>query len=411
MDIILPYAKYDSTFERHCAEIENHYSQKLNVLQGSDLWKLMRVSRELTDSELLQFRLDRDKYIVMEDGRKLTITVGGSELAAVAGMEKYRTRDDVVVSKVQALLGIVPESKEDTYNTTWGHLFEPIIKEYAEIRLGTKIYEVNGSLVHPAVANFRYSPDGVGPIMLGDGKVYKALYEFKCPFSRVVTSTIPSHYTPQVLSGICTFDGFLDCGIFVEGNYKIKSLAAICSPNYNASVHMRGTLNGQTGDKRYDGLQVLDAVLICFYSDTDVFESDFDTEDELASFILSLRESTQYRFGKTKYPIFDVGGVDFERFKSFMKLVESSKLTAYYNQSYLAQQELDIEFNPHDQIITFLDWCKANGKYPACLMSASLYKDNICYIPRQMNYVGFWKSILNKFNEDTIKKYNELSKK
>src|SRR3990167_11032995 len=144
-------------------------------------------------------------------------TVGGSELAAIMGINPYSSFLDVVDTKISIL-----DCGNGNWNggneaCWWGVLFEDIIGVYTEINLGSPLH--GDEICVQAIAGHRNSPDGyiVGKFYLENDEFHLwttdmdplietfqmiVLLEFKCPLTRKPNGSIPKHYVPQVLSGL-----------------------------------------------------------------------------------------------------------------------------------------------------------------------------------------------------------------
>lgn len=134
----------------------------------------------------MKFKSDEQGSDNWLQGRKWAF--GGSEMASVLGTDPYKNLDDVIATKRSM-------SNHQTDATQWGHLFEPVAKEYLKKIYGT-IYEF-GSIPHcrfPVV----YSPDGI----ICDKNDDLHLIEIKAPIMRGIKK-IPAQYLEQVKTGMC----------------------------------------------------------------------------------------------------------------------------------------------------------------------------------------------------------------
>lgn len=137
-------------------------------------------------------------------------TVGGSQMAIIQGVNPYSNINKMIAEKC----GITMFQSD--IKVQWGNLFEAVIKAFVEAEHDTTIY---GSDIYiSAVDNVSYSPDGIGVIDI-DGRAGIALFEFKCPFSRIPTGVPPEYYVPQVKTGLCMIP-IVDFGVFVEGVFR-----------------------------------------------------------------------------------------------------------------------------------------------------------------------------------------------
>jgi len=185
--------------------------------------------------------------------KQMATTVGGSELAALMGMNPYSKKDDVILSKALALGGVNSFSGGEA--CWWGSLFEDTIEAYVAIDLGSP---VRGSdICVRAVDGHRNSPDGY--IV---ARVYKAsdgstqlwttdmtdvvapaprilLLEFKCPLSRRPDGKIPRQYKPQVWSGLAV-SPVAYSGLFVDAVFRKCALADLGdTPAFDRDYHYK----------------------------------------------------------------------------------------------------------------------------------------------------------------------------
>ena len=209
--------------------------------------------------------------------------IGGSEVAAVMGRSRYKTRRDIVMDKATAVLpphlALVDDCAADSLggqntadslggqNTAdslggqnaqsepapppksfggiachWGSMFESVIEEYVALEHGTPVYATDLGSV-PGLADHRYSADGVGLFLFWESDaaielaapgatpdspppfpgarlaLRCALLEFKCPYQRFPKGYVPEHYEPQVLMGLHTVVP-AEVGLFVEAVYR-----------------------------------------------------------------------------------------------------------------------------------------------------------------------------------------------
>jgi putative phage-type endonuclease len=101
--------------------------------------------------------------------------IGGSDIAAILGLSKYKTAYDVWLDK----RGEAPaEDESDKPWLYWGSVLEDVVaKEYGQ-RTGSKVQRVNAQLIHPerdfAVANIDravVNPDIAGRVWWKDGRL------------------------------------------------------------------------------------------------------------------------------------------------------------------------------------------------------------------------------------------------
>jgi len=179
--------------------------------------------------------------------KRMGRTIGGSEIAAIIGKSKYKTREDVVNEKIAILFGEHIFTGGPACN--WGILFEDVLCAYIEQLFDTKIKGDN--ICIQKYKGHRNSPDGYMIVYLYDEIIEEqnfdaknkpnilklfdygihtkddnktcidektVLLEFKCPHSRR-PSTIPAHYETQIQSGLAVSE-IADAGLFVDACFR-----------------------------------------------------------------------------------------------------------------------------------------------------------------------------------------------
>jgi hypothetical protein len=194
--------------------------------------------------------------------RSMATTVGGSEIAAVMGMNPYSSFNQVVLSKIASLQG---GSTWDGGGEAcwWGVLFEDVIAAVTAIDLGDEILgdeiciqEIPGHRNSPdgyIVARFYRTRDGVlhlwttdrDPAIACEEKIL--MLEFKCPISRKPTTSIPRHYKPQLWSGLMV-SPVAHSALFVDSVFRKCSIADMGdSPDFDTIYHKRDTESRDNG--------------------------------------------------------------------------------------------------------------------------------------------------------------------
>ena len=180
------------------------------------------------------------------------VTIGGSELAALMGLNPYSSAFDVIMDKLTTLAG--GESWGGGGEACWwGTLFEDIIGAYVEADLGAPIQGDDICIrEHPGHRN---SPDGyiVARFYRGTGGARHLwttdmspriptverilLLEFKCPMSRKPLGTVPRQYKPQVWSGLAV-SPVAHLGLYVDAVFRKCGVADLGdSPDYDTGYH------------------------------------------------------------------------------------------------------------------------------------------------------------------------------
>jgi len=183
----------------------------------------------------------------------MATTVGGSEIAALLGMNPYSSFYKVVQSKITLMSG--QSDFEGGVACWWGSLFEDVVAQVVEVDLGAPV--CGDDICIRDLPGHRNSPDGYVVVKLYNGvdgrdhiwttnraehiisRSEIALLEFKCPLSRKPTGTIPRQYKPQVWSGLMV-SPIARSGLFVDSVYRKCALADLNGgPEYDTIYHMR----------------------------------------------------------------------------------------------------------------------------------------------------------------------------
>lgn len=185
---------------------EIHKQHKINILKH-----LINQNKDLApqgSQEWLEIR----KY-----------TIGGSEISTITGDNCFSKLDNLVAQKI----GFSKFS--GNIACKWGKLFEGVTQQITKRILNIEhIYET-GSL-EGAIKNQRYSPDGLGVVkILCESKIGNeiiqtdeyciVLFEYKSPYSSIPMGIIPTHYLPQVKTGLCSIP-ITDFAIFINNLYR-----------------------------------------------------------------------------------------------------------------------------------------------------------------------------------------------
>lgn len=166
------------------------------------------------------------------DARRMFI--GGSEIAAVLGLNKYKQ----LIQFYKEKFGVT--KFRGNFATRWGSMFEPITQDiFRELFLGEHredFFEVGGikSEKYPFL---RYSPDGLAVAEV-DGVLHIILLEFKAPYSKFPSLDIESYYIPQIYSGMCMVP-LATAGIFISNVYRKCTFDQLNfdDPGYDRVLH------------------------------------------------------------------------------------------------------------------------------------------------------------------------------
>jgi hypothetical protein len=185
------------------------------------------------------------------------VTVGGSELAALMGLNPYSTFYDVVHSKLATLDG-GSDWDGGSEACWWGVLFEDVIGAYTALDVGGAVR--GDEICIQVVSGHRNSPDGYVVAWLYrcfDGRLRLwttdmaataaaprlvkviLLLEFKCPLTRKPKGNIPPQYQPQVWSGLAV-SPIAHKGLFVDAVFRKCGLLDLGdTPDYDTAYHGR----------------------------------------------------------------------------------------------------------------------------------------------------------------------------
>jgi hypothetical protein len=222
-------------------------------------------------------------------------TIGGSEIAAILGIDKYKGPDKVIEGKTDILtnpIKVEVNNLQFSIACQWGIVFEDVITRVVERDLHTTVK--GESICVQIMDGHRTSPDGYAvvtidedgrlvstygkgcaiflddgnsnPIRDGHGSRYNrmtdlgsrgyktarnrrssvfsasgrkivALLEFKCPLMRRPNGVIPTNYVSQVLSGLAV-SPCAHMGVFVDGMFRVCSVDQVNGSNvYNTTLH------------------------------------------------------------------------------------------------------------------------------------------------------------------------------
>ncbi len=185
-----------------------------------------------------------------------SITIGGSEIATLLGLNPYQNLKKLISQKT----GITTFTKSAPL--WFGNIMESVLQNYTEQIFHTKIYET-GSIQYNKSECLKYSPDGLAVvnkkylthIFNSDDIELKInnksnfdnknddelliLFEFKNPFMRKPEpGIVPIYYKPQPEMGMHVID-ICEVSIFIEGVFRFCSYNDIINLNnkYNTRYH------------------------------------------------------------------------------------------------------------------------------------------------------------------------------
>jgi hypothetical protein len=179
--------------------------------------------------------------------RTMETTIGGSEMAALMGMNPYSSFRDVISSK----LGI---KKWDGGSIAcwWGSMFEDVVARVVEIDCDTTV--LGDEICIQKIPGSRYSPDGYCVLRGytdsdGEARIWTpvcgsepefefiVLLEIKSPFRRMPDGKVVRYYRPQIWTGAVN-SPIVHTGMFVDAAFRKCSIADLGpEPSYDTHYH------------------------------------------------------------------------------------------------------------------------------------------------------------------------------
>jgi hypothetical protein len=205
------------------------------------------------------------------DLRKFTI--GGSEIAALLGMNSY----DNMSSLISGKLGI--SKFNGNIHTRWGTIFEPITNQWAVYVFNVKEMNEIGS-IEGKIPRQRYSPDGVGIVKLktartaddkpadtADTTDYIILFEYKSPSCTIPNGKIAKNYRCQVQTGLLSID-ITDYAIFINNCYRKCKLTELSKGiTYDVKYHKSDLKKPKI---HINKMKMFMCGVMCFYIDENI---------------------------------------------------------------------------------------------------------------------------------------------
>lgn len=272
------------------------------------------------------------------------VTIGGSEVATVLGLNKYKTVGALVAEKSLKNFNTFRGNTA----TRWGNLFEFVTKTWTEKVLGMPDNILEFGSVEGIINRQRYSPDGIGLVLLKDtaGNLtwFKVLFEFKAPYIKIPNGFVPEHYYPQIQTGLLTFP-ILDIAIFVNNCYRKCKLTDLgFNPAYDTNTHK----DNKDIEIANPSRSIYACGIVFFYQkledylrNTGGYESD-DDEEMLTSLEDVLKYNNKFKkFSQEKLDIIadpnpdkkaiDFGAVNEKTLNVLFELLEEGQVFAEYS--------------------------------------------------------------------------------
>lgn len=397
----------------------------------------MSLEQKVSYEEALQILLE---YIAtLEEGPQQRSTewyairftnIGGSEVAAVLGIDPYKTYAKLIADKV----GIGEPFKGSTA-TRWGTIFEPVTKKWSEIVLKMDDKIIEAPSIKGKFKRQRYSPDGLGVVKLDDA-IYIILFEFKAPLSRQPGKTIPRHYKAQVKTGLLTID-IVDRCIFVDNCYRKCTLNDFSFNNtYDEGFH---SCDFKKQNSLYHNKTPYACGIIFFYhtyKDHDKFCKYANELSEIEDIDDKTIEDVDYNekhslqgdidlLIHSKNKLIDFGGVSNNTFDRLLDLFDQKRIKVKYssiiydtnriNEIPIVKTHDNLKhaaktFNPEktarDKIDQFIADCNIRKVYPIGYLPWKLMNTSFIFQERDLK----WASVIQKPLEDAIDTLDNILK-
>jgi hypothetical protein len=321
-------------------------------------------------------------------------TVGGSQIATIVGKHPFSSMYQLIGSKI----GIV--KFVSNIKVQWGNLFENVIKIYVEYDKHTEI--VGDEMFIPGPPNTSYSPDGLGVINMiyeeCDSRMTtlssvntRALFEFKCPYSRIPDGKVPKYYVPQVKYGLDMIP-VVDIGVFVEAVFRRCSWDQLgYNPDYDRKLVAKSS-----------GNLPLAYSVIGFYLDRTKFDT-LSQSDAISKLHKKLiKQYTEvFEVGHTEndFASNDLGDSDPELFETIMHCFDQKILDVYYGtltytQDNFAEDDATRLMNTNLEL--FEKKCRDNDYVNFGILPWKLFRIDYNYIEREAGYVARYKDKIDE---------------
>jgi hypothetical protein len=342
------------------------------------------------------------------------ITIGGSEVATVLGLNPFKSRRALIAEK--AGLDIIPFN--GNIATRWGNVFEPITKEYTELVLKMETSILEAGSIEGIIERQRYSPDGLGVVKLLTGTntfdYFIVLFEFKAPYRSIPDGKVPKHYMSQPLTGMLSIP-IAETSIFVNNCYRKCPISKInFEPTYDLVFHDGDVTKKLTKAQKIS--TVFGCGMICFYQTEIDYEaylnycgygdddSDADAETEVLDLELSKSDyDLDILVNSGEEPI-DFGASKLYIIDRLLQLYEEKRIHAFYLPTILNNDAInEIEFIKLHKLTTynsnneprktlksgynkFIKFCDVNKWCPVGYLPWKLVKSDIVSIDSDENW-------------------------
>tara|TARA_B100001758_G_scaffold104519_1_gene89439 strand:- start:3275 stop:4480 length:1206 start_codon:yes stop_codon:yes gene_type:complete len=311
-------------------------------------------------------------------------TIGGSEIACVINKNSFLSPKNLIYNKLT-------DYKVDNIAVKWGNIYEPITNKTMELIFNINI-RTTGSI--PGVIDGqRFSPDGLGVL---DNNII--LFEYKCPYTKEPTKSIPEYYIPQLLTGLCSID-IVDKCYFVNTMYRICNL-----DNFKNNLLFNNKIHNKSKTKN----SLYSLGFLFFYINSDkLLEFNNIKHDWIRETIYESSEEDNMDKNKINQPIVDIGKFDKKQLDILFQLLDNNIIKIKYSPIILINKnfnKLDLIKSQYTDEIINIDNYILKKKYKYINKFIKKYGDNVFGI---MPYKLLNIHILEKQREPNFIKQNE----
>ncbi len=291
-------------------------------------------------------------------------TIGGSEISVLEGISPYSCEASLIASKTGMSDRI--QSKFSVY-MHWGNMFEDVLQWYLEARFGNKIHGNNIFILGPEGSHTSYSPDGIG--------IYKdkiALFEFKCPFTRIPNGKVPSYYASQVKYGLDIIK-ITTIGVYVEAVFRMCKW-------YDMGLNNK--CDNILAPKSTGGIPLAQGI-VGFYS------NDYATERYLNEFVPGSADND--------YALNDIALASRPLFEELMALSDCGKISLWYSELIIEKSDIISKQRLNCQYNMYKDFLR-NKSPPVCygILPWKLFSVDIHEIDPVPGYIASLQEKINK---------------
>lgn len=331
-------------------------------------------------------------------------TIGGSEMATIQGINTFSSIPKLLAGKLKM------EPRERSIKMQWGKLFEDMICTFIEHDKQTKITGQDIFIIGRK-PNQSYSPDGIGIIDVNRECVIErditdpsdkdciekrvvenrhingpaiALFEFKCPFNRLLQAKCPNYYECQVLAGLDTIP-ITQIGCYAEAIFRICHYT-----DYNwGSEYKREWWPKDLKNKIYLPL-ARGYVIWCIVPNRREAANNSPVWQKLKEY---MREYDMCMAVDDQFT--DIADFDFEHYEMLMDLYED-KIIQPWISPMLFRDEPSSEQKWGVKVEEMLPQMQSKDWDIVCVQTYKLLRCDYTFIDKQVGYIEKWQPTIDK---------------